>query len=40
VCLNEAQMRQEQLKSQEIRNLLNRPGPSLTCTPMPQCAGG
>ena len=40
VCLNEAQMRQEQLKSQEIRNLMNRPGPSLTCTPMPQCAGG
>jgi hypothetical protein len=39
VCLNEAQMRQEQLKSQEIRNILNRPNPSKSCTPMPQCGG-
>ena len=38
VCLTEAQMREEQVKTQELKDALTLQHASLPCTPMPQCA--
>jgi hypothetical protein len=39
VCLDEAQIREEQLKNREAKDTLMRQRAGPACTPMPQCAG-